>query len=102
MRSRVKGMVSRPRLSVFRSNKHIYAQIIDDDNGKTILGLSDSALKKDKKQNKKEKSKALGQMIAKRAKEIKIKKIVFDRGGRVYHGRIRALAEGAREEGLEF
>ncbi|OGZ30265.1 MAG: 50S ribosomal protein L18 [Candidatus Niyogibacteria bacterium RIFCSPLOWO2_01_FULL_45_48] len=102
VRSRVKGGPNRPRLSVFRSNKHVYAQIIDDENGKTIIGLADSALKKESKQNKSERAKVLGLALAKLAKEAKIKKVVFDRGGRIYHGRIKSLAEGAREGGLEF
>lgn len=93
--------VSRPRLSIFRSNKYIYAQIIDDEKNKTLVGLSDSSLR-DKKSNKSARARALGLMIAEYAKKAKIKKVVFDRGGYRYHGRVRALAEGAREGGLEF
>lgn len=100
-RSKIFGTRERPRLSVFRSNKYVYAQIIDDENQKTILGLSESALKT-KKGVKTEKARVLGKIIAQRAAEIKIKKVTFDRGGRDYHGRVKALAEGAREGGLKF
>jgi len=91
---------STARLTVFRSNKHIYAQIIDDFKGKTIV----SASEKDTKTggNKSLKAKGVGKAIAQKAKAKKIKSVVFDKGPYRYHGRIKALAEGAREEGLEF
>ncbi|MBI2507144.1 MAG: 50S ribosomal protein L18 [Candidatus Niyogibacteria bacterium] len=101
VRSRILGRSGNPRLSVFRANKHIYAQIIDDEKGRTLIGLSDAALE-NKKGDKSAKARALGLMLAQLAKRNKIKKVVFDRGGYRYHGRIRALAEGAREGGLEF
>ncbi|MEK7566615.1 MAG: 50S ribosomal protein L18 [Patescibacteria group bacterium] len=101
-RSRFYGTGERPRLSVFRSNRSIYAQIINDEKGSTIVGLSDASVKNSKKQNKSERAREAGRMIAEKAKEAKIKKVVYDRGGYKYHGRVKALAEGAREGGLEF
>ena len=101
IRARVKGTKQRPRLNVFRSLKHINAQIIDDSAGKTLVFANDSELK-GKKGKKLEKAKAVGLLIAKKAQEKKIKKVVFDRAGYQYHGRIKALAEGARAGGLEF
>jgi len=105
LRFRLTGTTERPRLNVFRSNSQIYAQIIDDTVGKTIV--SASTLEKDiqgeiKDLGKKEAAKVVGKLIAKRAVEKGIKKVVFDRGGYIYHGRVAALAEGAREDGLEF
>lgn len=105
LRFRLTGTSERPRLNVFRSNSQIYAQIIDDTAGKTIV--SASTLEKDiqeeiKDLNKKEAAKVVGKLIAKRAADVGIKKVVFDRGGYIYHGRVAALAEGAREGGLEF
>jgi large subunit ribosomal protein L18 len=104
IRQLVSGTKSRPRFSVFRSNKHIFAQLIDDAAGRTLLGFSDSAVKnpKDKSLTKIQKAKALGSFLAKAALDKKIKEVVFDRGGYSYHGRVRALAEGARESGLKF
>ena len=106
LRAKVKGTAKRPRLSVFRSNKHIYAQLIDDEKGKTLMSVNDLSLKSagaDKKSGKKsEIAKIIGQKIAKKAEDKKIKKVVFDRAGYKYHGRIKAVAEGAREGGLEF
>ncbi len=93
----------KPRLSVFRSGQHIYAQVIDDTKGVTVVAAS--SLDKDlglKKTSTIEAAKAVGQLIAKRAKELKVEQVVFDRGGYLYHGRVRALAEGAREGGLAF
>jgi len=101
IRAKVNGTKARPRLSVFRSLKHINAQIIDDLSDKTLVSANDLELK-GKKGKKLEKAKAVGLLIAKKAQEKKIKKIVFDRAGHQYHGRIKALAEGAREGGLEF
>lgn len=93
----------RYRLSVFRSNKFSYAQIIDDWNRKTLVAASETDLtEEEKKQTKVERAKAVGKHLASKASEKKIVKVVFDRGQYRYHGRIKALAEGAREGGLEF
>ena len=100
-RSTIFGTANIPRLSVFRSAKHIYAQLIDDQAAKTLAGSSDSELKKNS-WKKVDKAKEVGKSIAKKAKDLKIEKIVFDRGGYKYHGRVKALAEGAREGGLTF
>jgi len=105
VRSKIKAISDRPRLSVFRSLKHIYAQIIDDKKGHTLVSASSmEVLKnlKEKKLKKKEIAYEVGKLLAKKAKKIGIKKIVFDRGPYKYHGRVKALAEGARKEGLEF
>jgi len=102
VRSRVHGTADRPRLSVFRSNKHIYAQIIDDDAGNTIAAASD--LHGDVKADgtKTDIARSVGEALAKQAKDAKIDQVVFDRGPYRYHGRVAALADGAREGGLEF
>lgn len=102
VRSKVSGTTLRPRLSVFRSNRYIYAQIIDDEKGKTIVGVWEKHLEKDQKGPKTNRARALGMMLAKRAVGKKIKQVTFDKGGTMYHGRVKALAEGAREGGLEF
>ncbi len=101
IRKKVKGKKDRPRLFVFESLKHIYCQLIDDEKGKTILAASDFEIK-EKKKNKIEMAKEVGKLIAKKAKEKGIEKVVFDRGGYKYHGKIKALADGAREGGLKF
>lgn len=103
IRKKVIGVASKPRLSVFRSNTDIYAQLIDDANGLTIA----SASSKDKDiaaqaGTKSVKSKLVGETIARKAKDLGIEAVVFDRGGNLYHGRIKAVAEGAREGGLQF
>ncbi|HRD58474.1 MAG TPA: 50S ribosomal protein L18 [Ferruginibacter sp.] len=103
IRKKVAGTSSKPRLSVFRSNTDIYAQLIDDNNGTTIA--SASSKQKDisaQKAPKTEKSKLVGEAIAKKAVELGIKQVVFDRSGYIYHGRVKAVAEGAREAGLDF
>ncbi len=103
IRKKISGTPSKPRLSVFRSNSDIYAQLIDDTNGATIA--SASSKQKDisaQKGPKIEKSKMVGEAIAKKATELGIKEVVFDRSGYIYHGRIKAVAEGAREGGLDF
>ena len=105
MRNRFSGTAERPRLSVFRSNNHMYAQIIDDTVGNTLV--SASTLEKDvkaeiEKTNNVEAAAYLGTVIAKRALEKGIKTVVFDRGGFIYQGKVAALAEAAREAGLEF
>jgi large subunit ribosomal protein L18 len=103
IRKKVMGTASKPRLSVFRSNAEIYAQLINDDNGTTIASAA-STDKDIKAQNinKSEKAKLVGQTIARKATELGLSICVFDRGGNLYHGRVKAVAEGAREGGLKF
>lgn len=103
VRAKLSGTEARPRLNVFRSNKHIYAQLIDDVNGATVA----SASTKDKDFNLEsssnvEAAQKVGELVAKRAVEKGVKAVVFDRGGYLYHGRVKALADAARENGLEF
>ena len=100
IRGRIKGTDSRPRLTVFRSNKAIYAQLINDIDGKTLVSASSRSI--EEKITKVELSVAVGKAIAERAIAAGIKQVVFDRNGYLYHGRIKSLAEGAREGGLEF
>lgn len=105
IRKKVFGTPERPRLSVYRSNNHIYAQVIDDSSGRTLVAVS--TLDKDFKgytghKGNVEAAKRVGELIAKRALTVGIKKVVFDRGGYLYHGSIKALAEAARGAGLEF
>ena len=103
IRKKISGVAGKPRLSVFRSNSDIYAQLIDDNNGVTLA--SASSRQKDiqaQKAPKIEKSKMVGTAIATKAKELGISTVVFDRGGYIYHGRVKAVAEGAREAGLVF
>lgn len=103
IRKQISGVAAKPRLSVFRSNSDIYAQLIDDANGVTLA--SASSRQKDiaaQKTPKTEKSKLVGAAIATKAKELGITTVVFDRGGYIYHGRVKAVAEGAREGGLVF
>ena len=103
VRAKVSGTTSVPRLNVFRSNGNIFAQIIDDEKGVTLVSAStiDKELKLTNGGNI-EAANKVGELIAKRAKKAKIEKVVFDRGGYLYHGRVKALAEAARENGLEF
>jgi len=103
VRKRVQGSPERPRLVVFRSSKHIYAQVVDDTRGVTLIGAADTSegIQVEGK-DKTAKSFALGRLIAARAKEKGIAKVVFDRGGYQYHGRVKAVAEGARKGGLEL
>ena len=103
IRKKVQGTASKPRLSVFRSNAEIYCQLIDDDNGVTLAAASSA--EKDiaaQKVVKIEKAKLAGQSIAKKAAALSITTCVFDRGGNLYHGRIKAVADGSREGGLQF
>jgi large subunit ribosomal protein L18 len=103
IRRRVAGTSERPRLAVFRSTKHIYAQVIDDKQGRTLCAASSAEKAKGGKDGGNVAgAKAVGQLLAERAKEKGIKLVVFDRGGFLYHGRIKALADAAREAGLEF
>ena len=101
VRTKIGGTPERPRLNVFRSNAHIHAQIIDDVNGKTLIAASSVEMKLANGGNV-EAAKAVGAEIAKRALEANITEVVFDRGGYVYHGRVQALADAAREAGLKF
>ncbi len=103
IRKKISGSPASPRLTVFRSNSEIYAQLIDDSNGTTIAAASSK--QKDitaQKAPKIDKSKMVGEAIARKAVELGIKKVVFDRSGYLYHGRVKAVAEGAREAGLDF
>ena len=106
-KKKIKGSSQRPRLSVFRSNRAIWAQIIDDNRGKTLVAASEKDLKKATKGEKTKdlkttRAQKVGEILAAKALKKKIKKVVFDRGQRPYHGRVKALAEGARKAGLEF
>src|SRR3989344_6704677 len=96
VRAKIKGTAERPRLSVYRSNKHVVLQLIDDNARKTIISVS-TMNKGEKKMTKSERSLAAGKRLAEKAKEHKITKIVFDRGGYRYHGRVQKIAEGVRE-----
>jgi large subunit ribosomal protein L18 len=103
IRNKVAGSGERPRLAIFRSVNHIYAQIIDDANGQTLASASSTEPDlRGKSGGNIEGAKAIGKLIAERAKEKGISRVVFDRGGYIYHGRVRSLAEAAREAGLEF
>jgi large subunit ribosomal protein L18 len=105
IRRRVKGSEERPRLAVFKSGRHIYAQVIDDRTGATIAHASslDAALKGEKKPAaNRETATRVGTLVAERAKQKGVARVVFDRGGYIYHGKIKALAEAARQGGLEF
>lgn len=99
IRRKISGTTERPRLSVFRSNKGIYCQIIDDLKGVTLVAAS---TREGSSGNKTEQAAAVGKLIAEKAKSAGIEAVVFDRGGYLYHGRVKALADGAREGGLQF
>ncbi|MBU7594010.1 50S ribosomal protein L18 [Metabacillus halosaccharovorans] len=103
VRAKLEGTAVRPRLNVYRSNQHIYAQVIDDSNSVTLVSAStlDKDLNLDSKSNV-DAAQKVGELVAKRAIEKGVKTVVFDRGGYLYHGRVKALAEAAREAGLEF
>lgn len=98
IRAKIIGTLERPRLSVFKSNKHFYIQLIDDNAGNTLSSISDKEIKN----TKNNKAYELGKFIAKKAMNLGIKKIVFDRGGYKFHGSVKNIAFGAREEGLKF
>ena len=113
VRRKIAGTAARPRLAVYRSNRHIYAQLVDDDAARTLIAASDrdvrvggagkvSGAGKAKGEGKTAPAKAVGELLAERAKAAGIERAVFDRGGYKYHGRVKALAEGAREGGLAF
>jgi len=101
IRGKISGTADRPRLLVFRSHRHIYGQLIDDEKGKTLISAKDSEIKS-KKLKKRDLAKEVGMLLAKKALESKIKEIVFDRRGYKFHGRVKQLAEGARAGGLKF
>lgn len=102
VRAKVKGTLTRPRLSLFRSNKHIWAQLIDDMAGKTLLSVGDVSIKRLKQEKKITVAEKVGIALAKSAREKGITTAVFDRGGYKYHGIVKAVAEGARKGGLKF
>src|SRR5438552_1620674 len=104
VRGKVNGSAERPRLNVFRSVNHIYAQLIDDDNGRTLAAASslDPSIRNGNKGGNVEGAKSVGELIAQRAKEKGVTAVVFDRGGFKYHGRVKELADAARAGGLEF
>lgn len=108
LRHKIKGTSEKPRLTVFRSLNQIYVQIIDDTDGKVITGVSsltkslNEKVKETRKKGKTEISKLIGKEIAQKALDLKIKHVVFDRNGYIFHGRVKAVAEGAREGGLKF
>ncbi|MFN2586956.1 MAG: 50S ribosomal protein L18 [Actinomycetota bacterium] len=111
VRKKVTGSAERPRLAVYRSNRHIYAQVIDDVAGRTLAAASSLALaasaggagdKADEGEDPKAKARAVGAQVAEKAKAAGVSRVTFDRGGFRYHGRVQALADGAREAGLEF
>lgn len=102
VRRKISGTTERPRLCVYRSNTNIYAQVIDDVAGKTLVSASTLDKEVKTKKANKEAAKEVGSLIAKRAKAAKISNVVFDRGGYIYHGVVKELAEAAREGGLEF
>ena len=104
VRNKIAGTAERPRLNVFRSLKHIYVQLIDDNMGHTLVSASslDPEIKSVSEKTKKEVAKMVGELAARRALEKGITKVVFDRGGYIYHGRVAEVAAGAREAGLEF
>ena len=102
VRRKVRGNAARPRLAVFRSNRYIYAQVIDDDAARTLAAASSQEAALRGRRLTKETAAEVGKLVASRAKEAGIGRVIFDRGGYAYHGRVKALADGAREEGLEF
>lgn len=104
IRKKIKGTSERPRLRVFKSNRHIYAQLIDDAAGRTLVSMStvDKEFEVGEETDKSAAAKTVGMKIAERAKAAGIEQVVFDRGGYIYHGRVKALSEGAREGGLNF
>ena len=115
VRRKIAGTAERPRLAVYRSNRHIYAQLVDDDAARTLIAASDRDVRaggagkvggagkaKAVGEGKTAPAKAVGQLLAERAKAAGIDRVVFDRGGRLFHGRVAALAEGAREKGLQI
>jgi large subunit ribosomal protein L18 len=102
LRKKSYGTVERPRLTIFKSSRHTYAQVIDDVTGKTLLEASTLSVKADKSSGSRDAARRIGAEIAKKAQEKNIQTVVFDRNGFLYHGRIKELADGAREAGLKF
>ena len=109
VRTKIAGTAERPRLAVYRSNRHIYAQLVDDDAARTLIAASDRDVRvggareaKAVGEGKTAPARAVGELLAERAKAAGIDRVVFDRGGRLFHGRVAALAEGAREKGLQI
>lgn len=102
IRKNIRGTATRPRLNIFRSNRYIYAQLIDDLQGTTLVQANSFESGVENNGNKSDQSNATGKLLAERAKAAGIDKVLFDRGGYLYHGRVKALAEGAREGGLLF
>lgn len=102
IRNKIKGTPERPRLNIYRSNNYIYAQVIDDLSGHTMVSASSREDSVANEGTKTEQSKAVGKLLAERAQAANIGRVVFDRGGYLYHGRVKALAEGAREGGLKL
>ena len=102
VRAKVRGSAERPRISVFRSNRGIFAQLVDDVEGKTLARASHGGLKKNFKGTKTEQAAEVGKALAAEATKAGVESVVFDRGGFLYHGRVKALADGAREGGLKF
>ena len=102
VRGKITGTAGRPRLVVFRSNRGIFAQLVDDESGKTLAGASWTVLPKSFKGDKSSQAREVGKTLAAAARKAGIETVVFDRGGYLYHGRVKALADGAREGGLNF
>jgi len=102
VRGRVRGSAERPRLVVFRSNRGVFAQLVDDESGKTLAGTGWTNLPKSFKGDKQAQAQEVGKRLAAAAKSAGVESVVFDRGGYLYHGRVKALADGAREGGLKF
>jgi len=102
IRKTVEGTADRPRLAVYRSNKEIYAQLINDDNGATVAAVGSLKNAEAHKGTKIEQAAVVGRLIAEKAKEAGVENVIFDRGGFLYHGRVKALADAAREAGLKF
>jgi large subunit ribosomal protein L18 len=102
VRKKIRGTAERPRLAVFRSNRYIYVQVIDDDGGRTVAAASSQEEALRQRTLSASTASEVGKLIATRAKEAGVSRVVFDRGGFAFHGRVKALAESAREEGLQF
>ncbi len=100
--TKIRGTSNRPRLSIFRSNKHFFVQLIDDSKQKTILGMSDKSLEPKENETAVSRARRFGEVFASKAKEKKVNTVVFDKGMYAYHGRIKAVADGTREGGLQF
>lgn len=102
IRKKIKGTAERPRLNVFRSNRYIYAQVIDDIQGHTLAAADSREATISNDGNKVDQAREVGKLLAERAKEANVETVLFDRGGYLYHGRVKALADGAREGGMKF